>query len=197
MPAPSPIRDSGRASRVLLARIPIDVVELAAFGGRAANAAAVAARLGFPLPAHGRMARTPYGIALSVRPNRWLLLTSPAAPGVSVVRWQNACAESAAATDLSSGLAARLLAGPAVREVLARGCRLDLDPSVFGTGQTVTTIVAQVSVTLCALSSGTLLLTPTSTARHLDEWLAATATPFGLDRITAQSFVELIGDSTV
>jgi len=37
-----------------------------------------------------------------------------------------------------------------------------------------------VPVILVALAAGVLLLTPASTARHLREWLVATARPFGL-----------------
>jgi hypothetical protein len=40
--------------------------------------------------------------------------------------------------------------------------------------------MAQVAVILAVLPSGLLLLTPATTARHLREWLASTAKPFGL-----------------
>jgi len=40
--------------------------------------------------------------------------------------------------------------------------------------------MAQVAVILAVLPSGIVLLTPATTARHLREWLASTAKPFGL-----------------
>src|SRR4029077_5615429 len=91
-----------------------------------------------------------------------------------------ACARVGAAVALSSGLAAWHLAGPRVREVLSRACRLDLDPQVFPAGSAAATLMAQVAVILAVLPSGLLLLTPATTARHLREWLASTAKPFGL-----------------
>jgi heterotetrameric sarcosine oxidase gamma subunit len=178
-----------------LGRVPVDIVELAALAAHGADADALQSRLGFNLPTHGHSVRTPDSLVLSVRPRRWLVLGAPADAGASVARWQQACADGGTATDLSSGLAALLLTGPAARDVLARGCRLDLDPLLFGAGQAAATIIAQVSVTLCALPRGMLLLTPSSTARHMDEWLAASAMPFGLERLPARSYSSLVGDS--
>src|SRR5205814_359129 len=119
-------------------------------------------------------------LALGVRPARWLLLARPAHSGATAARWQAACGRAGAAVDLSSGLAAWRLAGPQVRDALARACRLDLDPQVFPAGSAAATVMAQVGVILAVLPSGLLLLTPTSTARHLRAWLASTAKPFGL-----------------
>jgi sarcosine oxidase subunit gamma len=117
---------------------------------------------------------------LSVRPQRWLLLGAPAAPGANAALWQGVCAGVGAAIDLSSALTALYLAGPAARELLARSCRLDLDPDAFPPGSAAATIMIQVSTILAALPSGLLLLTPATTARHVREWLLATAKPFGV-----------------
>jgi sarcosine oxidase, subunit gamma len=119
-------------------------------------------------------------LALCVRPDRWLILSPPASAGASAGVWQAACAGLGIALDLSSGLTALQLAGPAAREVLVRGCRLDLDPDAFPVGAAAATIMVQVSVILVALPSGLLLLTPASTARHVREWLVSTAKPFVL-----------------
>jgi sarcosine oxidase subunit gamma len=97
---------------------------------------------------------------------------------------------------LSSGLAAMHLAGPQVRDVLARACRLDLDPQVFPPGSAAATVMAQVAVILAVLPSGLLLLTPTSTARHLREWLASTAKPFGLVSGADVTVAVLSGDES-
>jgi sarcosine oxidase subunit gamma len=96
--------------------------------------------------------------------------------------------------DLSSGLAAMWLEGPACREALARGCRLDLHPSAFPSGHAAATIMAQVAVILVALSSGVLLLTPATTSRHFSEWLAHAAAPFYFEALPALSFLSLSGD---
>lgn len=115
-----------------------------------------------------------------MRPGRWLLLLPPDSPGANAASWQRPCAGVAAALDLSSGLVALHLAGTRLREVLSRGCRLDLDPRVFPPGRAAATIMAQVSVILALLPAGLVLLTPTSTARHVREWLASAGRPFGV-----------------
>jgi len=173
-----------------------DVIELAARRERTQVLKALAARRGLPLPALGWIAAARTTLVLGVRPERWLLLSAPALPGVALSSWRSACAECAAAIELSSALSALHLAGPAVPDVLARGCRLDLHPSAFVPGSTAATSMAQVHVVLAALPAGWLLLTPSSTARHFSEWLAATAAPFGFVPAAAVTLASLWGEST-
>jgi sarcosine oxidase subunit gamma len=165
---------------VRLASCAADVVEIAALHGRARELESIAGGRGLDLPALGRLALGSGQLALCVRPERWLLLGPPELPGATAALWQAACARAGAAVDLSSGLTALHLSGPQVRELLSRGCRLDLDPEVFPAGSAAATIMAQVAVILAVLPSGLVLLTPATTARHLREWLASTAKPFGL-----------------
>lgn len=170
----------GDAAGVELETCQTDIVEIAALRGRAGELQTIACNRGLPLPALGRATITADQLALGVRPERWLVLSPPAAPGASAQLWQGACAGAGVAVDLSSGLTALQLSGPAARDVLARGCRLDLDPGAFPVNAAAATIMVQVSVILAALPSGLLLLTPASTAQHMRGWLAATAKPFGL-----------------
>jgi sarcosine oxidase subunit gamma len=88
------------------------------------------------------------------------------------------------------------LTGPAVPEVLARGCRLDLHPAAFVPGSAAASSMAQVPVTIAALSVGWLLLTPASTARHFSEWLTATAGPFGFAPAAGVTVASLSGERT-
>jgi sarcosine oxidase subunit gamma len=166
---------------VALAGCATDIIEIAAFRNGAPAVRELAARRAWALPAHGRLMRGAQGLALCVRPGRWLLLSPPAAAGAAAAGWQSECAGMAAALDLSSALVALHLAGPAIRAMLARGCRIDLDPLSFPVGSAAATVIAQVTVLLAALTSGMLLLTPATTAAHLREWLVSTARPFGLD----------------
>ena len=171
-----------------------DIVEIAALRARAGELESIARGLGLRLPGFGRAAVAADRLALCVRPERWLILSAPASPGASAALWQAACAGVGAALDLSAGLAVLHLAGPAAREVLARGCRLDLDPSAFPVRAAAATVMAQLSVTLAALPSGLLLLTPASTAWDMREWLACTAKPFGLTPRSDLNLVDLCGD---
>ena len=193
MSAPDSPSATGIAPGVSLATCRADVTELAALHGRAAALQAIAAQQGLALPPMGRVVAGTGTLRLCVRPDRWLLLGAPEAAGTSVARWHSLCGGSAAAVDQSSGLAALYLAGTRAREVLARGCRLDLAVEVFPPGHAAATAMAQVSTILAALPAGVLILTPASTARHLREWLTATAQPFGLAPPADVSFSILSG----
>jgi len=180
---------------VTLARCTADVVELAALRGRReALERAIAAR-GVALPALGRLAMGGGTLVLCVRPERYLLISAPAAPGESAASWQAVCDGHGAAVDQSSGLAVFELAGAGAREVLARGWRLDLDPRTFPVGCAAASLMAQVSVTLAALPSSLLLLTPASYARHLREWLALSARSVGLAVRPEVSIAVVLGES--
>jgi sarcosine oxidase, subunit gamma len=188
------LRPSADAAGVSLADCAADIVELAAFRGRASELVSGARELGVALPPPGRVAAVPGGLALAVRPERWLLLLAPAPAGASALRGQEICGAAGTAIEHSSGLAALHLAGPAAREVMKRGCRLDLAPTTFPAGAAAASAMAQVAVILAALPAGLLLLTPATTARHLREWLAGTARPFGFRRGADVTVSALSGD---
>ena len=181
------------APETTLATLRADVVELAALRAGSAQLASAAAARGIALPECGAASLGSAAVTLSVRPGRWLLVTSPTAAGASAALWQG-IADGGCVIDQSSGLAALHLAGPAVRTLLARGCRLDLDPGCFPAGRAAATIMAQVSTVLAALPSGMLILTPSSTAQHLSEWLTASARPFGPLRRAELTLAEMLGD---
>jgi len=178
--APESLSGAAPGAGVAIGLCRAELVELAALRGRAHGLQVIAARRGLTLPPLGRLAAAADALVLCVRPERWLLLTSPALAGAAAARWQELCAGTAAAVDQSSGLTALYLAGPKVRDVLARGCRLDLAAEIFPQGRAAATTMAQVATILAALPTGVLILTPASTARHLREWLEAAAQPFGL-----------------
>lgn len=163
-----------------------EIVELIASRGGAEATARRARERGIELPAMGRVVGGADGLALCVRPQRWLLLAWPAdgdtgrADGALHAHWQEASAGIGAAVELSSAYAALRLAGLSIREALARGCRLDLHPLQFPAGHAAATTMAQVPVILAALPAAMLVLTPASTARHFRAWLASTLQPFGL-----------------
>lgn len=190
MSAPEPALIPGGAT-LRLSDCAADVVELVALRGRAALLADIARAQGCLLPARGRILRGAAMLVVAARPERWLLLSAPAGCGERAAIWQSACAGSAAVVDLSSALAALQLSGEAAAQLLARGCRLDLDRGAFPPGSAAATLIAQVSVVLAALDSGFLLLTPATTARHVREWLLASGAPFGLQRAPGVTVAQL------
>ncbi len=178
MSAPSPAEFPTGIARAPWAA---EVIEVAALRNGGAAAEGFGAACGEPLPAFGRVNLQMPQLALCVRPSRWLLLAPQPADTASAraARWRAGCGETCAVTELSSALSAFILAGSSVRQMLARGCRLDLDPQRFPPGSAAATVMVQVSVILAALPRGMLLLTPSSTAQHFAQWLESTARPFG------------------
>jgi heterotetrameric sarcosine oxidase gamma subunit len=176
-----------------------DVVEIAPLPGRAAELRSLIEARGLKLPPVGRVAGTDEWMVLCVRPGRWLWVGPRQEAGASAAEWEKACAGVATVVDLSSALKVYALTGSAVGEVLARGCRLDLNPGVFAAGRAARTLMAQVSVILARGDSGMMLLTPATTAQHFIEWLTATARPFGLragtDLDSKDSFIPSAGAS--
>jgi sarcosine oxidase subunit gamma len=170
------------------------LVELAAHRGRTAELTAIAAGHGCTLPSLGRAEFGAGHLALSVRPNRWLVLQAHAARATSCAQWEAMCGPAGTAVDLSSGLAVLQLCGPEARSVLARSCRLDLDPKYFPAGRAAATIVAQVSTLIVALPRGLLLLTPSTTARHFCEWLLTTGRPFGIGSPCEATLADLLAE---
>ncbi len=179
---------------VWLADCRADIVELAAFSLAAADAQRRLA--GVELPRFGHAGFTGGHLALSVRPARWLLLSAPTDAGAAADRWARVAQGQGAAVDLTGGLAAFVLAGASAREMLARGCRLDLDAAASPPGYAGATYMAQVSVILAALPRCLLLLTPASTSRHLREWLIHCAAPFGLMKAASVSLADIFGESS-
>jgi heterotetrameric sarcosine oxidase gamma subunit len=185
------------APGIALACCPADIVELAAFRERAGDLGRLAAGRSITLASAGGVAGGSGGLSLSVRPERWLLLSPPETAGTSAARWQEAAGGRAAVVDLSSALGAFLLRGPAVDQMLARACRLDLAAGAFPRGRAAATIMVQVPAILARLTAGMLLLTPATTAQHLREWLVETSRPFGLAQLRDATVSELCGESTV
>jgi sarcosine oxidase subunit gamma len=182
------------APDLALAVVPADILEVAAFAGTVPEPGRQGGEAGWALPPLGRVSAAASGLALAVRPARWLMVLAPQAPGTSAVRWQGLLGTSGAVVELSAGLTAFLLAGASAREVLRRGCRLDLDPEVFTQGCAAATQMAQVAVTLAALPAGLLLMTPASTARHVREWLGEVGRPFGIAAVSDASVARLAGE---
>src|ERR1700691_5250904 len=111
---------AGNASGLHLDTSASDIVEIAALRGRAPDLARIALGRGVRLPALGRAVAAADHLALCVRPERWLILTPPAAAGASAAVWQAACAGLGIALDQSSAFSALELTGCAAREVLVR-----------------------------------------------------------------------------
>lgn len=88
---------------------------------------------------------------------------------------------SVAVTDVTDSLCAFLLDGPAARQVLAKGCSLDLHPNIFTAGSCAQTLLALAGITLMATDDNTLIvICRTSFAHYLQKWLYDAALEYGV-----------------
>lgn len=80
-------------------------------------------------------------------PDEWLVLTAPGAETALAGRLRAALADlHAAVTDVTGNRALFRLSGPMAREVLLKGCGLDLHPRAFKPGQCAQTLLARAGV---------------------------------------------------
>ena len=76
--------------------------------------------------------------------------------------------------DVSGQRTTLRLSGSHARDVLAKGCALDLHPKVFGVGSAAQTMLGQAGIVLLALDDGAcdfLVLVRSSFARYVVAWL--------------------------
>ncbi|KAA0099504.1 sarcosine oxidase subunit gamma [Mycolicibacterium sp. P1-18] len=155
--------------------------------GSGAGADAAARVLGVPaLPGVASTTATAGDTtAIWFGPAEWLVTSAAHAPEELESRLRGAVVEhGGAAVDVSAQRTTLRLRGAHARDVLAKGCSVDLHPRVFGAGAAVQTMLGQAAVVLMPLSdNGTdyRILVRSSFARYLAEWLVDGAEEFGVD----------------
>lgn len=118
--------------------------------GRAAELDAAEVALGFALPREAcRSAGVSGRHALWLGPDEWLLL-APVADVEALTAMLEATTAQAphALVDVSQRQIGLTLAGPDVEELLAAGCPLDLDLTVFPVGMCARTVLAKAEIVL-------------------------------------------------
>jgi heterotetrameric sarcosine oxidase gamma subunit len=141
---------------------------------------AVAACLGLD-PAPGVASGTPAGTVLWLAPGTWTVVAEEVEDGALYQRLLDRLGDLAAVVDQSHGRAVLRLAGSRARDVLAKGCRLDLHPRVFTPGTCAQTVIAQIGVLLhqCDEVPTYDLYVPAGYAVDFFEWLTSSAAEFG------------------
>jgi methylglutamate dehydrogenase subunit D len=152
-------------------------VQVIAQGGKEQ---AVAERLGLD-PAPGLAAAIDPGAALWLAPGAWMMIAQGLDEGVLYQDLRQRLEEVAAVMDQSHGRAALRLSGRHARDVLAKGCRLDLHPRVFRPGMCAQTAIAQIGVLLHQLDERPTydLYVFAGYAADFFAWLTASAAEFG------------------
>lgn len=140
--------------------------------------------MGLELPQPGYASSANSDItAIWVAPNTWLI-TRPAMQGSDLIaRIADAIGVSGSVVDQSCGYAALRLSGARTRELLAKGCRIDLHPRAFGPGRAAVTLLAHVHVVLRQVDEIPTfeLIVPSTLAEHVFEWLCLSVAEFGYE----------------
>ena len=122
------------------------------------------------------------GRATWLGPDEWLLSSTTETPEEFEARVRAAVLPlGGSATDVSAQRIGLRLTGARVREVLAKGCSLDLHPWTFRRGNSAQTALGQAGVVLLALSEAGddyAVLVRSSFAGYLADWLLDAALEF-------------------
>lgn len=118
--------------------------------------AAIASGLGIALPTRPNTVGHDGGLsAYWLGPDEWLLVSaSRDADSIVAASRLGTLGLHAAVTDVSSGYTTIMLRGAEATSLLARGCSLDMHPSVFAAGQCAQTLIAKCPVLLAAEGPG-------------------------------------------
>ncbi len=122
------------------------------------------------------------GRAVWLGPDEWLLTSTTETPEAFEARLRAATVPSGgSATNVSAQRITLRLNGSRVRDVLAKGCSIDLHPRVFGRGASAQTTLGQAGVVLLALGEAGddyLVLVRSSFAGYLASWLVDASLEF-------------------
>jgi sarcosine oxidase subunit gamma len=143
----------------------------------------VTAALGPGLPAApSSWVQTDSGRAIWLGPDEWLLTSATERPEQLAGRIREATLPfGGVVVDVSAQRITLRLTGSRARDVLAKGCSIDLHPRSFGCGSSAQTTLGQAGVVLLALAdSGDdyAILVRSSFAGYLADWLADAAVEF-------------------
>lgn len=142
---------------------------------------ALASALGLTLPDPGKATTAGTTTAVWLQPNCWLIAAPRTFDGGLLRRLRSCCAPHASIVDQTFGKSVLRLSGARARDVLAKGCRIDLHPRVFGPGRAATTIIAQVGCVVLQVDDSPSfdLAVPSTLAESFFEWLSASAAEYG------------------
>ncbi|MDO0930535.1 sarcosine oxidase subunit gamma family protein [Streptomyces sp. DG2A-72] len=130
--------------------------------------------LGAPLPRQcgDTTASGPHAVVW-LGPDEWLVLSQADATALAAELTEALGGDPGSVVDVSANRTTLELTGPAARQVLEKGCPLDLHPRVFGPGRAVSTTVGPVAVLLWQVDDApTYRLFPRSSfADYLARWL--------------------------
>lgn len=163
---------------------PVRIIEMPLYGcldlrldwRNEAAASAVAAALGAALPGPNAWVAAGAAQILWQAYDEWLILTADGRQRALAASLRSTLAEAHhAVTDVTDLRAVFRLQGTHARDVLQKGCAVDLHPRAFGPSSCVTTALARVRVTLRQVETAYEIFVERSYAAYLRDWLADAA----------------------
>ncbi len=147
-------------------------------------AASIRSALGFSVPVAPNTFVSQDGCtAVWLGPDEWLIVTQPGEETDLIGRLRRALTGiHSSVTDVSGGQTVLRLSGTNVRDVLAKGCTLDLHPRSFGPGRCAQTNIAHAAAMLLQIDDSPAydVIVRRSFARYLALWIEDAATEYGL-----------------
>ncbi len=180
--------DAAEAGVTLGERPPRALIDLRGPGGlgEAGFLTAVEAALGFLLPLNSPETAAEGAVAaLWLGPDEWLVI-GPDRDGAGAAALADRLraaldGQFAAVTDVSETYSVIAVAGPSARDVLAKGCPLDLHPGRFGPGHVAQTLLGRADVILHRIGAETYeLYCRRSFAEYLWAWLEDAGLEYGV-----------------
>lgn len=124
--------------------------------------------------------------AMWLGPDEWYLRTAHGAERDTATTLERVLADQHVAINaVGSGLATIELGGTHARDVIEKGCTLDLHPRMFRQGQCAQTLLAKANVLLCPRGAQPAyeIIVRRSLADYLFAWIADAADEFGMNTI--------------
>lgn len=171
---------SGTPGLTVRERRALTIVQVSEIPGVAGRRSEVATTLELALPAPRKSVVAGARAALWVGPGRWFIIEPRA--GDLAARLDHVAAGTFAVTDLSHSRTVLRLSGPKVRDVLAKGCAVDLHPRSLAAGGCIVAGVARHSAVLHVVDATTIdLYVYRSFGQDLLEWLIEAAAEYGYE----------------
>ncbi len=141
---------------------------------------ALEAALGTALPGVNATAAAGELTLIGLGPDEWLEVGGDG-PAVAQRLEGGGQGQFVGVTDVSENYCTLVVSGPKAREVLAKGCPLDLHPDVFKTSDAAGTLVAKATVVLWLQADGSFrVLVRRSFADYLYRWLDDAGREYGV-----------------
>jgi heterotetrameric sarcosine oxidase gamma subunit len=122
-------------------------------------------------------------VIVGCAPGQWFALSDGVGSSSAVARLTDALAGIASVIDHSAGKVVVRVTGPRARDVLAKGCPIDLDPRVFKPGSAASTEIAHIGCVIWQVDDQPTfdLMVNRSVAKSFWSWLAASAAAYGYE----------------